>query len=518
MILSTAFIVLECIIVLFGVYMGYRRGTGCALLRLIELIAIAVGSLFLGRFVADKLQATVVELVMNMAGETVTQYAAASDKLEQLVGGLLGALMVPVFFALFFALIKLITLIGFGKLSRRIVHSTTSRVKLDKGSRWGGVFVGLVSGVLVAAILLSPIFSYIYIAGNLSDDSKELLSSAFELEEDTVLAVSGDKVLLASGTRVLLLGVSDLFPDDVPNMPLNEFVTRLATKATGSETGYSATDAVPELLNMVTDVVNTYNDAVAAGEADLNALVQAASSAIPHMENSEFLPEVTSTLLNAAGEVLKSGGEVVGLSLDTEDETVQAVLDSFSDVLLNTSVENVAENMKTLVGSSDEGSAPGVLQALATIDFSRGAELITDEESAKALADMLMALANNENMSSIMEKVRTIGLDAVKSSGIDLFGAEAETAYAELAKGLNDVVKATAADEGNFEKSVDDATALLKQLATQNGVTAEITDAQYKLVSICIVHYFCTPESYDALEAGRDAVTVSEVKALLGVN
>ena len=518
MLLSTTFISLECLIVLFGVYIGFRRGTGCALIRLVELIAIAVGSLFLGRFVAGKLQATVMSLVMEMAGESLSQYATASAELEQLVGGLLGALMVPVFFALFFGILKLITLIGFGKLSRRIVHSTTSKVKLDKGSRWGGAFVGLVSGMLVASILLSPVFSYIYIAGNLSTESRELLSEAFDLESETVAVVSEDKVVLYSGARVILLGMEDLFPEGAPNIPINEFVCRLATKAVGSDSDYSATDAVPELVNMVTDVVNAYTAAVEAGEDDLTAIVQAASTAIPHMETSDFLPEVTSTLLNAAGEILQSGGEVAGITINTDDAVMKSVMDSFSEVLVNTSVENVTENMKTLIGSSDEDSAPGVLQTLVTIDFSRGAELLTDDESATALADMLMTLAGNENMASVMESVRTVGMDALKSSGVDLFGEAAEEAYTDLADGLNLIVKATAENAGDFEDSVNDATKLLKKLAADNGVDGEITDAQYKLVSICIVHYFCTAENYAAFEAGNTAVTAEEVKSLLGAN
>ncbi|MBO5110945.1 MAG: hypothetical protein J6D21_09540 [Clostridia bacterium] len=517
--LSTAFIVLECIIVLFGVYMGSRRGTGCSLIRLIELIGIAVGSLFLGRYVADRLQALVMPLIMDMAGESVAQYAEATANLEALVGGLLGALMVPVFFALFFAVFKLITLIGFGKLSRRIAHGTSSKVKLEKGSKWGGAFVGLVSGMLVAAILLSPIFSYIYIAGNLTDESKELLASAFDESIEIELSATGDRTVLLSGNRVLLLGVEDLFPDGVPNLPINEFVSRLATKATGSETGYSATDAIPELVNMVTDVVNAYNSAVEGGADDLNAIVQAASTAIPHLEESEFLPEVTSTILNAAGEVLKNGGEVAGISLDMENEAAQAVLDSFSDVLLNTSTENVAENMKTLIGSSEEGSAPGVLQSLVTIDFSKGAELLTDPASASALADMLMTLAGNPSMASVMDSARTVGLDALKASGINLFGEEAEAAYVEFANGLNLVIQTTVDEAGDFAGSVDSTTELLKNLAVQYGVgEMGITDAQYKLVSICIVHYFCTEDNYAAYEAGQTPVTVSEVKALLGVN
>ena len=104
MLLSGAFLALECLIVVFGIFMGFRRGTGCALIRLIELILIAVGSLLLGRFVAGKLLEFVMPLVMEMAGDTVAQLGSAATQLEQLVSGLLGALIVPIFFAFFYVL------------------------------------------------------------------------------------------------------------------------------------------------------------------------------------------------------------------------------------------------------------------------------------------------------------------------------------------------------------------------------------------------------------------------------
>ena len=518
MLLSGAFVALECLIVLFGIYMGFRRGTGCALIRLVELVLIAVGSLILGRFVANKIQTLVMPLVMDMAGDTVAQLGTSAARLEQLVGGLLGALLVPVFFALFFGIPKLITVIGFGRMSRRIVHGAPSRVKLEKGSKWGGAFIGLVSGVLVASILLCPIFSYIYIAGNLSTESKQLLADAFELDLDTTAVVASDRVALSSGTRVVLLGLEDLFPEGIPNLPMNEVVCRLATKAVDSETEYSATDAVPELVNMITDVVNSYNAAVESGADDLTALVQAASAAVSHMDNSDFLPEATTTLLNVAGEVLQNGGDLMGLSIDPEDEITNIVINSISDVLVNTSVETVSDNLKTLIGSSNEEEAPGVLQTITSIDLSKGIDLITDEESANALVDALLTLAGNENMNSLMNGIRDIALKAIKESGIDLFGTDAEEVYTEVAKELNEIVKIVAEDRGSFKESVAGAAIVLSDIAAEYNVSGEITMPQYKLAAICIVHFFCTEENYAVLDAGGTAVTAEDIKDLLGIN
>lgn len=518
MLLSGAFVALECLIVLFGIFMGFRRGTGCALVRLIELILIAVGSLLLGRFVAGKLLEFVMPLVMEMAGDTVSQLGSAATQLEQLVSGLLGALMVPIFFAIFFGLIKLITLVGFGRMSRRIVHGTPSRVKLEKGSKWGGAFVGLVSGVLVASILLCPIFSYIYIAGNLSAESRQLLNETFELDLETTAVVTNDRVVMFSGSRVVLLGLADLFPEGVPNLPMNVVVCRLATKAVDSETGYSATDAIPELVNMITDVVNSYNAAVESGADDLTALVQAASAIVSHMENSDFLPEATTTLLNVAGEVLQNGSDLIGISIDPEDEITNIVINSISDVLVNTSVENVSDNLKTLIGSSNEEEAPGVLQTITSIDLSKGMDLITDEESANALVDALLTLAGNENMNSLMNGIRDIALKALRESEVDLFGADAEEAYVEVAAELNDIVKILADDGGSFKDSVAQAAIVLNDIAAEYNVAGEITMPQYKLAAICIVHFFCTEENYATIAAGGTAVTAEDIKDLLGVN
>jgi hypothetical protein len=240
------------------------------------------------------------------------------------------------------------------------------------------------------------------------------------------------------------------------------------------------------------------------------------------MENSEFLPEATTTLLNVAGEVLQNDSDLIGLSVDPEDEIANIVINSISDVLVNTSVENVSDNLKTLIGTSDEveteQSGAGVLQIIASIDLSKGIELITDEASANALVDALLTLAGNENMNSLMNGIRDIALKTLKESEIDLLGTDAEEAYVEVAKELNEIVKIVAEDGGSFKESVAEAAIVLSDIAAEYNVSGEITMPQYKLAAICIVHFFCTEENYATLAAGGTAVTAEDIKDLLGIN
>lgn len=519
MIVYTLFLVLEILIVLGGIAIGYRRGLGRTFVRFVELAVIAIVSLFLGRYIAGEATGVVKDFVLAQFGESIQQYASASSNLEQLIAGLIGALLVPIFFALIFGVLKLVTLIGFGALSRRIVHGKIpGEVKLEKGSRWGGAGLGLVSGVLVAAIVLSPLFSYLYIAGSLSDQTKETLSAVFSNGDDASVAVPAEKKLLSAGAKVLLLDIDDLIPEDVPNFPINEYVSRIATKAEGTYNDFSANDAVPELVNMATDVYKSYTDAVSAGDGDLSAILSAATVAVSHMENSDFLPEITSSVLNVTGEMLKNGDYALGLEMDTSNVAVQSILNSVSEVLINTSPENIRENMKTLVGDVNDDADTGAIGALSSIDFSRGEELFTDDAAATALADALLILSDNPAMDSVMESLRQIGADLINQSGVDLFGEGSEQVYAGICDRLETLVSETAENKDDFRASVDAAVALLRDVASEAGEGEAITDGQYKLIAICLVQFVCTEENYAEYEAGTFAFTTDDIKAFFGAN
>lgn len=519
MIVYTLFLVLEVLIVLSGVAIGYRRGLGRTFVRFVELAVIAIVSLFLGRYVAGEVTGIAMDVVLDQFGESIRQYTSASPNLEQLIAGLIGALLVPIFFALIFGVLKLVTLIGFGAFSRRIVHGKIpGEVKLEKGSRWGGAGLGLVSGVLVAAIVLSPLFSYLYIAGSLSDQTREVLSDVFGGGSEATVAAPADKTLLMAGATVLLLDLNDFIPEDVPNFPINDFVSRVATTAEGTYNEFSANDAVPELVNMATDVYKTYTDAVSAGDGDLAAILSAATTAVSHMENSDFLPEITSSVLNVTGEILKDGGTALGLEIDTSNVAVQSIISSFSDVLINISPENIEENMKTLVGDVNDDSDNGAIGALASIDFSRGAELFTDDAAATALADALLILSDNPAMDSVMESLRQIGTDMINQSGVDLFGEESEQVYASLCERLENLVSETADNKDDFRVSVDVAANHLREVATEAGAGESITNGQYKLIAICLVQFVCTEENYAEYEAGTFEFTVDDIKAFFGAN
>ena len=174
--------------------------------------------------------------------------------------------------------------------------------------------------------------------------------------------------------------------------------------------------------------------------------------------------------------------------------------------------------MQTLLGSADDDSDNGVLGALVSIDFSKGSELFTDDAAANALADALLSLAGNPNMSSVMENVRKIGTDLIKQSGVDLFGENAEVAYAGICDGIEQLVGDTAANKDDFKACVEAASALLRNTASEAGVDDAITAGQYRLVSICLVQFVCTEENYAAVEAGNFEFTVDDIKFFFGAN
>ena len=127
MTLYMIFLFFEIAMVLFGVFMGYRRGTGKALFRICELLVIAVVSLFSARAVALYLADEVKGVVYSMLDSSATEILSSSENAAAYIMSLAAALMAPIFFAFIFGLFKLFTLIGFnfvaGKVAKRSAYN-----------------------------------------------------------------------------------------------------------------------------------------------------------------------------------------------------------------------------------------------------------------------------------------------------------------------------------------------------------------------------------------------------------
>ena len=83
MIVFASVLALQVLIVALGVVLGYKRGIGSGILRLVELILIAVASLALGRALAAKIADAAFAMILPMLGEEIRSLIGASESIAR---------------------------------------------------------------------------------------------------------------------------------------------------------------------------------------------------------------------------------------------------------------------------------------------------------------------------------------------------------------------------------------------------------------------------------------------------
>jgi len=176
MLVFVSVLVLQLLIVALGVLQGYKRGAGRSTVRLVELLVIGAASLLLGRLIASKLAVKVWALVLPMIDG---EWSSLLASLESLVVGFVGALAIPLIFAILFSVLGLLSKILMKKRGVAIVKAITKKEEdpSDKKSHLIGMGIGAVSAVLVALALFSPIYTALSLVGGLSDESIAMIGS-----------------------------------------------------------------------------------------------------------------------------------------------------------------------------------------------------------------------------------------------------------------------------------------------------------------------------------------------------
>ncbi len=413
---SVAFLVLELLIVGIGILMGYRRGVGRSAVRMVYLVAIGFISFFVGRSLAFRLSDTAISAVLGMVPEAVKPILDSAPGLKILIASIVGALMVPLLFAVLFGLLQLITLIFFKTISGKLVSTIYRKEEAPRFSKWAGAGVGLVSGLAVAAVLLSPIFTVMYLVESTPDETISIFTDVIFGEEqvdEQVVAAAFPVNTLRTQTNLLApaarpnfnssLNVSQLNPwsvallkvltgyeldDDDIDAILSEDEDEDETasnngnkdnnsnkgnnKNNGNNSGKdkngnngkknskktSAADSLPALLEAAGDALYAYKETEAQGGTSTDAFTNAAAALVPYLEEPT-IRKATAEALSAVGETLKTEDSVMGFELPKSDnELIQSLVDEMVNTLADTNTETVADNMKTLFGELPDDLKP----------------------------------------------------------------------------------------------------------------------------------------------------------------
>lgn len=483
-----AFLILEIFSVIFGIYMGYHRGIIKAAFRFGELAVAAVISLVLAKVASKAMGSWAVDFVCALLDESATELIFSAENASILVSSLVGALLAPIFFALFFGIIKLFSLIGFNTITNSIVKKAGESKSKTKASSWGGAGIGVLSSVLVCSILLSPFFCGLYMVGSVPEDDRE----------DIISYMGVDKNVAHEVCRVL--------PESAPKHPVSLLFAKLATTTTVSGVRYCAIDEMPEMVCMLCDFLSSYENAQEEGKDDITVLGNAISSTIPHMENSVFISEITSSVLNSVGESIKNGDSGFAAESGVSGE----MMNSVGDILTNINSENIADNIEVLVGDPKDENDNGLLGIASELSSEEDIKAFLEEGKAAELAEMLIEMEENPNLEATMNSVKNIGTTMFAESVLASADEQAKKEYIEIIEtSVNDILAQTGAEKSDFRASVEIAEGIIANVSEG----AEISEGEVRLLAVFAVHHFCTDEYYE----NADGVSGEDIEAFLGI-
>lgn len=532
---AIAFLVVEVLIVGIGILIGYRRGLGRTVVRAVYLAIIGVVSFFAGRTIANKITATVLNAVMPLIPEDISALLAQKPELSILLEHLLGALLVPFIFAILFAILQLLTLICFKLLSTKLVTAITKKTERTTVTKWTGAAAGMVLGIVVAAVLLSPMYTLLHVVESIPDDTIAIVEEAISengmsLEADTGFSTTA----MHARPNTIALAASSHFKASSIS-PLNEALIAKLTVYTipatldGEPSTESATDTLPILLTTAGDALYAYNVTAKNGGSQIDAITNAAAAVATHLSESCAVRHVAADALYLVGVSFRDNGSFMDIELPQSDNAIlTSIVNNLVDTLAHTTPATVEANMNSLFGSSEikygtESAAStntainkGLLSSMTKLDKDDPMKSLQDEALSDAVASAIGNLADNENMSGVLTDIKDFAVGIIQDSDIDLSDEKYDALYEDISTNLSDKFTEHVSEDDEQTASVSDVAKSLESTIESYFDQYNIpTDSfQTSVIATCIAQEFYKEEN---IVDGSISVTVDDVLEFFGI-
>lgn len=538
-VISVVFLILELALLAVGVIVGYRRGIGRSLVRLVYLTVIGIVSFLLGRLIASRLSDTAIVAIRDALPADVRSLLTLTPEFESLVANILGALFTPIVFSLLFGLLQLLSLIGFKKLSGKLVSAIFKGQADPTQSKWAGAVLGLVMGLAVSAALLAPLFTVLHVVNSIPDQTVTIFVEAYEENGIPDLSASAP---LSNTLSLQPTAFDDSLKPAFDAAKLSPWCRPLSTWLTtyrvlgsdGEKEHDSLTHSLPLIAQVAGDALYAYNFTANSGGTENDALIQAASAVIPYLEESVTVRFAAADLVSAMGKTLQNGDSFFGLSLpDSDDPLAKSIMNDLVNALAHTTADTVKDNMITLFGMPTILYDPdahyhlpesaGLLAAMIEMDAGDSVSSLTNSGSALSL---VTALAENDNMSVMLDTIREYANGVLEKNGVDLTEQQHQSAYESMIEELeSDLEYYRQNADIPMEQMVEDIASTIGEGLSESAAlvqhissSPELQDSlqlQISVVAACAAKEF-TSDSYTA--DGKVNITAKDIMSFFGID
>lgn len=360
-----------------------------------------------------------------------------------------GIIILPIAFIPVFLIINIISMI----VSAIICKATgINKMKKNVGIRFGGMAIGVVQGIVIAAMILLPV------AG---------LSPYIEEAMDTV-EVNAD-------TDEASRELSDSYNEYVA--PVTEGVSVKLLSFFGGSIVYDLVATVDvgdesvSMTSLIPDAATIYSESMKCSGMDWKHLTsdqeQSVRTMVTTFKNNEYLTAVSAEIISTFSGAIASGEVTFEL-----DESLDSIIKEFFEVFSETTSVTVGADIDTLVDVYLVLASDGFFTAMASDESSdEMLAILTSEEDGKTIVNKVVEILRaNERTKNLVTLITKLSI-TIMSNSMEL-GEEVTQVYENVKTGINDVLSIE--KEGKTEDEyLDELSASLDGTLRENGIEIE---------------------------------------------
>ncbi|MBQ8407819.1 MAG: hypothetical protein IJY39_03045 [Clostridia bacterium] len=382
-----ALLAIVALILVINIVKALIRGLKKTVGTLIAIVFSAIVAAIITFIVCkptSSLMVTLMEWLQNVLPEGQIKDLFDVNELGVAASYYSAMLIAPIFFTLVYAVLSIVVAIIVAIVIKFVPPFKKPGAVLN---RLGGMGVGVVCGVLVAVILLTPVVGMIGAISNLDEEQLASLTGDEAVAETITDTVNGPVVntLTVMGCGMLY----DLF----------------ASAEFEGDKVYLRED-LAVIIGMTDDLQTLQGDVADYDDTQINAL----KSIISEMDKSPLLKNTVAGMLATASQKWLAGEDFIGIAKFTAGDLVDPVIDGLLEVMSTTDKNTVAADLGTMIDVFAIIIDSGILKEGG--DY----QSVLTKLGGGVISDLLVAINQNERMHPLSDEIMTLSVRALAST------------------------------------------------------------------------------------------------------
>lgn len=462
-----------CIVV--GTLAGFKRGLGRGVVRTVYLVLLIPIAGLLANLLATPIVNKVVSVVFD-SGNMLIETAVGTPENSELLFEIVRVLIVPLMFAIVYGILEALSLIYFRHVSDGVLNKLVGDKQQHRLSRCFGGLLGFAQGAAVSVILLIPLcMATTTLAASDPVALAALNIPGVSAEAEAPTADTASPVAMVPSNR-LLYSVTILDPDAIPH-EYREL----------REGEICMMDEAPHIINACGHAKRSYSIAAESGKSKAISGIRALGALNSSMGRSRVLPAVLAHTMNATSDIMTLAQNLFGLNISGNSVATQ-LMDEIISTLKNADSSSISSILGTLAG---DGYNSGTFENLLELSSKGAGESLKQNEHL--IADVLINLGRNKDLSKVNNIVSTIATDLMDSSNTPLLSTELESSQKRqilemICDALANYFKLTSSIDGaDYEEQVKNLADII--LTGTKSYNYEMTESVATIASVGIITY-----------------------------